>query len=151
MIRSAQSTIRQISRLTKPTASPSKSLRPQLLLPVRTQATKSSDNNMSEYEQIMRMGIYHHHSSQSPRTSSSMSSRASKSTQSGSSSSSTTQQEAVSNAYRSVVEPTVYEDYDLWYEGNYHRPRMAAGGTTTTTYRYSNLNEGGGGEAGSVV
>lgn len=154
MIRSAQSTVRQISRLARPTPS---SEAPLLLVPFQTHATESTlpnnENHLSEYEQIMRMGVYYRSSSPSSKASSSSTSRASKSTRSGSDTSSSSssltqqQQEAVSKAYRSVAEPTVYEDYDS-YESMHHHPGPVARSTVHSSYRNSSVIEG---EAGSVV
>ena len=129
MISSAQLAIKQISRATRPTASNA------YRIIARTQASSA---DASEYEQIMRMGVSSssQHSSKSPTMSRAY----------GASTAKQASQQAVSSAYRSVTEPSMYEDYDL-YE-MHHKPSE---GTQFTHYNASYDPYVNGGETGSVI
>lgn len=131
MIRSAQFAIRKTGRLpwVVPTSLPK--------VPLVTTRTQASSADASEYEQIMRMGVYSSSASKSPSMSRAY---GASSVQSGSA------QQAVSSTYRSVTEPTLYEDYDR-YE-MHHRPSES---TQLSYYDVSYDPSLNGGEAGSVI
>lgn len=131
MIRSAQFAIRQTARLQPSSTSSSKAS----LIIARTQA---SSTDSSEYEQIMRRGVY----STSPSKSPSMSRAYGASTTQSNGSA----QQAVSGAYRSVAEPSLFEDYDL-YE-MHHKPLE---GTHFSYYNASYDPNANGGETGSLI
>jgi len=99
--------------------------------------SQSSSCDPCEYEQIMRMGVYA--SPASPNPAMSRAYGASR-TKSG------VVQQAVSGAYRSVKEPSHFEDYDR-YE-LHHRPSEK---TQFSYYSASYDPSANGGESGSVV
>ncbi|KAL3801067.1 hypothetical protein HJC23_002360 [Cyclotella cryptica] len=103
------------------------------LVAARSQASSSDP---CEYEQIMRMGVFA--SPASPNPAMSRAYGASR-TQSG------VVQQAVSGAYRSVKEPTMFEDYD-----RFDLPTLSE----KTQFSYYNASydpTANGGETGSVV
>ncbi len=108
-----------------------------LKVPLVIARSQSSSCDPCEYEQIMRMGVY-----ASPASPSPVMSRAygASRTKSG------VVQQAVSGAYRSVKEPSHFEDHDR-YE-LHHRPSE---NTQFSYYSASYDPSANGGESGSVV